>query len=495
MDADLNSPLISIIMPAYNAERFVAKAILSVQNQTYQDWELIVVDDGSTDNMADIVKSIQVADKRIKYIYQENKKQGAARNNGTNNATGNWIAFLDADDVWHPEKLERQFNCVKEIIADVFYTGGIIIDEYDQSITSYKTVYGSYSPIQVYKMLFESNPIPILSVIFKRQWIEKVGLQDEDIRVTGCEDWDYWIRLAKAGAIFYGLDEPLFYYRRHSSNMSSNYMNMRLAQAAIFIKNFDPSILGVEKGNKIFRSLMVPLLVDLVSAGRRNDADYVFNGVQQILPSCLSSLNYFLIRTLGRKWEFVLKIKRRFFNRFKKAAFKLRLKRKLYKNGFPILGNINIANDFSMGKYRNIQIASSNVFVEIQPNVSFREFCNILLYENGALKIGQNVFFNNYCSINCLGNIEIGANSIFGEGVKIYDHNHKYHKDDHILTVERNEFTIGQIKIGKNCWIGSNVTILNNVEIGDNVIIGANCLIYKSVASNSIIKAQTNTIN
>lgn len=126
--------------------------------------------------------------------------------------------------------------------------------------------------------------------------------------------------------------------------------------------------------------------------------------------------------------------------------------------------------------------------VEFHLNVGCRSFCNFLVYPNAILIIHEGVYFNNYCSINCLGYIEIGKDTLFGEGVKLYDHNHKYHYQEEKLEIEKANFAIGKIVIGKNCWIGSNVTILKDVEIGDNVIIGANCLIHKSIASNSVVK-------
>jgi acetyltransferase-like isoleucine patch superfamily enzyme len=103
------------------------------------------------------------------------------------------------------------------------------------------------------------------------------------------------------------------------------------------------------------------------------------------------------------------------------------------------------------------------------------------------LTISDNVFFNNHCSISCLGKVEIGEGTFFGEGVKMYDHNHKYEFRKDGLYPFPNEFTVGEIKIGRNCWLASNVTILSNVTIGDNVIVGAGCLIYKSVPSNTIV--------
>jgi len=125
--------------------------------------------------------------------------------------------------------------------------------------------------------------------------------------------------------------------------------------------------------------------------------------------------------------------------------------------------------------------------IKIKSDCTTRRNCFIWIQGPAMLSIGDNVFFNNGCSINCLDKIEIGSGSIFGEGVKMYDHNHKYTTDP-IISISKDQFNTAPIIIGKNCWIGSNVTILKGVTIGDNVIIGANCLIYESIPSNSIVK-------
>lgn len=130
--------------------------------------------------------------------------------------------------------------------------------------------------------------------------------------------------------------------------------------------------------------------------------------------------------------------------------------------------------------------------INIGKRVGILKGVNIIVGKKGRLKIKSGCFFNNYCSINCLGNIVIDEDCIFGEGVKLYDHNHKYRNNDE--RIKEQGFTIGSINIGKNCWIGSNVVILNNVTIGDNVVIGANCLIYKSIPSNCIVKSESNLI-
>lgn len=132
---------------------------------------------------------------------------------------------------------------------------------------------------------------------------------------------------------------------------------------------------------------------------------------------------------------------------------------------------------------------SKNISLGKGVHVRSRFFSNI---NGGKLTIGNNVFFNNDCSINCQGQIIIGDNCIFGENVKIYDHNHIF--SDLNKPISGQGMKVGRIKIGKNCWIGSNVVILTNVEIGNNVVIGANCLIHKSVPSDSLVKCNSELI-
>jgi acetyltransferase-like isoleucine patch superfamily enzyme len=114
----------------------------------------------------------------------------------------------------------------------------------------------------------------------------------------------------------------------------------------------------------------------------------------------------------------------------------------------------------------------------------------IFVFQNDAkIVIGRNTVFNSNCSINCLENIEIGDNCLFGENVKMYDHNHQY--KDLNKFINDQGYTTGRIKIGNNCWIGSNAIILKGVSIGNNSIIGVNCIIHKDVPDNSIVISDT----
>ena len=122
--------LVSVITPAFNSGRFVSETINSVLSQTYQNWELIIVDDGSTDETVKIVKSFQEKDNRIKLFENESNKGSAfSRNLALRNAKGKWIAFLDSDDVWHPEKLEKQIKFMTENNCLFSYTNYSEIDE------------------------------------------------------------------------------------------------------------------------------------------------------------------------------------------------------------------------------------------------------------------------------------------------------------------------------------------------------------------------------
>lgn len=118
-------------------------------------------------------------------------------------------------------------------------------------------------------------------------------------------------------------------------------------------------------------------------------------------------------------------------------------------------------------------------------NMSFRKGFHVIMEERSTIKIGDSVFFNNYCTLASRTSITIGDGTLFGENVKIYDHNHIY--KDISIPIKLQGYTSAPITIGKHCWIGSNVTILKGVTIGDNCVIGAGCTIYKDIPNNSIV--------
>jgi glycosyltransferase involved in cell wall biosynthesis len=214
------APQVSVIMPAYNAGRHIAASIRSVACQTFAGWELIVADDGSTDETAEIVRALAAADERIRYVRRENGGQAAARNTGIRHARGALLAFLDADDLWLPEKLERQLRALEETGADLIYCDGYVFsdDGPPEDADGFAVVPGFARGAEMFGLLYEYNRIATLSVLVRREAVERAGLFDEDRRIQNCEDYDLWLRMALAGASFYGMTEKLMRYRRHPAS-------------------------------------------------------------------------------------------------------------------------------------------------------------------------------------------------------------------------------------------------------------------------------------
>lgn len=133
-----------------------------------------------------------------------------------------------------------------------------------------------------------------------------------------------------------------------------------------------------------------------------------------------------------------------------------------------------------------------NSTIEIGNEVSFAGTSKLLAIQGGNLRIGKGTFFNENCSLNALSEVEIGENCLFGENVKIYDHNHRFNQKDQF--VKDQGYTLGKVTIGNNCWIGSNVVILKGVKIGENVVIGANCTINSDIPKNTIITSKNEQV-
>lgn len=165
--------------------------------------------------------------------------------------------------------------------------------------------------------------------------------------------------------------------------------------------------------------------------------------------------------------------------KIKVNRFRIYYLKTLYRGRFITKKGTTIDNFFIV----NFDVSNSKIFIGNE--VIFRKLCFMRAEKNGIISIGDNTFFNNGCSLNCLAEIKIGNNCLFGENVKIYDHNHSYREKSTLI--RQQGYSIGKINIGNNCWLGSNVTILMNVNIGDNVIIGAGCVIYSDVPSNTVL--------
>lgn len=219
--------LISIIIPAYNAASYISETIESIKAQTYQEWELLIVDDGSTDNTKSIVNSYCEIDERIKYIYQVNGRQGKARNNGLAHASGEYIAFIDADDLWLPEKLTTQVEqletlgvsmvfCNTYIFSEKFTPGAAIND----TLPKLGVTVGSFSGDEGLALFLVKNRVPILTVLAKRKAIMEAGGFTENRVLQNAEDYHLWVKMILQGSTLQGLDCTLAAYRKHASSVS-----------------------------------------------------------------------------------------------------------------------------------------------------------------------------------------------------------------------------------------------------------------------------------
>jgi glycosyltransferase involved in cell wall biosynthesis len=216
-------PTISVIIPAYNAERTILETITSVQQQTFSDFELIVVDDGSTDRTLELLHSIK--DERLKILSYQNGGVCVARNRGVAHANGEFIAFLDADDLWAPEKLELQLAALQQHPeAGVAYSWTSFMDEQGESFSFHpcKPVFfegNVYAKLLVGDFIYNGS-----NTLIRKQAIESTG--EFDSACAGCADWDYWLRLAARWA-FVVVPKCQIFYRRSSGAMSSRVEKMK----------------------------------------------------------------------------------------------------------------------------------------------------------------------------------------------------------------------------------------------------------------------------
>lgn len=223
MDSNLNKPTISVIMPAYNSESFIGFAIDSVISQTYKNWELIIVNDGSTDNTQSIIDIYKNSDSRIVALQQKNGKQGKARNLAIAHALGKYLTFLDADDIWTPEKLVLQINEIEDTKAGLVFSKSYMIDVNqkikDDIICGH---IGYLHGIKGIEKMIEMNQIPILTVLVKKDLVERVKGFSENLSIANVEDYHLWLKLIMSDAVFYGSDKVLAYYRIHDSSVTKN---------------------------------------------------------------------------------------------------------------------------------------------------------------------------------------------------------------------------------------------------------------------------------
>lgn len=213
----MTTPKISVIMPVYNAEKYITEAVESILEQTYSNFEFIIVDDCSTDHTCQILKKFQNQDDRIILVKNEyNRRQAFSRNRAINMANGKYIAFIDADDIARPERLQIQLDFL-ELNPNIGVCGSFYHLFNANNVKFKQNPPITHSEIECHMRLF-GNCIAFPSVLASADIIKKI-MFDEDME-GNAEDYELWIRMLDNGVIFWNIPEYLLYYRVHGSQAS-----------------------------------------------------------------------------------------------------------------------------------------------------------------------------------------------------------------------------------------------------------------------------------
>lgn len=237
--APIKSPKISVIIPAYNQAEYVAEAVHSVLNQTCPDFELIVVNDGSTDQTAQVLAAIQ--DSRMRVVWQPNAGLSAARNTGVRQSTGPLLTFLDSDDYFYPDKLDVLSRYLDNHPEIGLVSGGVMI--INQQGVPLKLQIERPAALDLPYFLTH-NPFSACAIMLRRSWIDKVGMFDETLRA--CEDWELWHRMLNAGCQFGSVEHAVVTYRAHTGQMTREAERMRKAIFQVLNKFYQQADLPPE---------------------------------------------------------------------------------------------------------------------------------------------------------------------------------------------------------------------------------------------------------
>lgn len=251
--------MVSVIMPAFNAAEYITETIFSVQRQTHEEWELLVVDDASTDNTSEVVTALQKEDERIKYYsLPANQGAGFARNIGIKAATGDFIAFLDADDLWKPEKLEKQLRLMQEEHVDVCYSSYELIDKEGRGLNKVIQAPG-YLP---FNKLKKANYIGNLTGIYNASTLGKIYCP----LIRKRQDWGLWLLAVEKAGHARGIQESLALYRKRPNSISGNKLEMLQYNYRVYRK-----VLGYNPAKSLFWMLLFLWEQLVVKARRKTD--------------------------------------------------------------------------------------------------------------------------------------------------------------------------------------------------------------------------------
>ncbi|OMH25675.1 glycosyltransferase [Motiliproteus sp. MSK22-1] len=223
----MSSPTVSVVVPVYNGAEYLAKTITTILDQSFTDFELILVNDGSSDTSADLIDSFKEKDERVKTHHKENGGVACARNFGIQHAEGEFIAFCDQDDLWHPDKLEKQLPLFENPDVGLVYCGALI--EFTNLNKVSKPSFKRKFRGEVFDRLIQQNMITCCSAIARKSVLKEVCGFDDDRNLMGVDDWHLWLKLALHCQVDL-VEEYLCTHIFHGDNYSLNDQKMHDAE-------------------------------------------------------------------------------------------------------------------------------------------------------------------------------------------------------------------------------------------------------------------------
>ena len=223
----MEKPLVSIITPSFNSEKFIIQTIQSVQNQTYKNWEMIIVDDASTDKTTSIIKEMAIGEERIRFIQlSKNSGTGIARNTALNEAKGKYIAFLDADDLWKPQKLDKQIDFLVQHNLPFTFSFYECINEEGETLSRRVEAPKNLSYVQ----LFFCNYVGNLTGIYDADYFGKIAVTS----IRKRQDWVLWLTILKKIKNANPVPESLAYYRIRKNSISASKFDLLKHNFAVY---------------------------------------------------------------------------------------------------------------------------------------------------------------------------------------------------------------------------------------------------------------------
>lgn len=292
----MQDPLISVIIPTYNRAPFIGGTVDSVLAQTLGSLEVVVVDDGSTDGTTELVRSRYAAEPRVRCVWQDNAERSVARNTGIRMARGGWLAFLDSDDQWRPDKLAKQMAVLESdpsfIMVHCAYSR---IDE-SAGVSEDVVIPDGEGLVSgnIFWSLIEANPVSSATPVIRRAVVERCGGFTLNPRLLCFEDWDLWTRVAYHGRVAY-VPEPLAIHRIHPGNTE------RPVTGAVY-RQFIASMLGTVGRSDAMRvrDVAAGRFMELLCAAMRDSG--VAAGRRELREGLCGVGWRFLWRILGDRW-------------------------------------------------------------------------------------------------------------------------------------------------------------------------------------------------